>query len=179
MKPKETLEIRTLMADLHDSILKRIDDACKKKHYIEVCWLCYACFENRVNRILEKICSGCTKEKRNDNRHIGIRTKLECYGRLMKNHYLPMQSENYQLINTIKGWCKERNDLIHGLVSLDLYSGVDKKFENLAKRGVKLVNEMYHLGGGVRSFYYETEEIPLFDEKIIKACHLTKKCIKE
>lgn len=179
MEAKESLEIRTQMAEMHDNVLKRINTAYNNKQYIEVCWLCYACFENRVNRVLEKICISCTKDSRTDNRPIGITTKLECYARLIKNNYPPMQSENYNLITTVKGWCKERNTLIHGMISLDYYNNADKEFQSLAKRGIKLVKQMYSLGGNIRQFYYEADDMPSFDEKVVKACKLKKKCIKE
>lgn len=177
MNPKESLEIRKQMAEMHDSVIKRINKAYKDKQYIEVCWLCYACFESRVNRVLQKICSGCIKPERKDKRNIGITTKLECYVRLIKSHYPPLSKENIDLINTVKGWCKERNDLIHGMVSLEYYNDADKKFESLAKRGKTLVTRMYSLGTDVREYYYQATEIPMFDESVTKSCSLKSKCI--
>lgn len=179
MQPKESIEIRREMAEMHESVLKRIDLAYKNNQYIEVCWLCYACFESRVNRVLSKICTGCSKEKRNDNRHIGITTKLECYVRLIKNNYPPLSKEDPNLIHTVKGWCKERNDLIHGMVSLEYYNDADKKFQNLAKRGITLVKKMYSLSKDVRDYYYQADVIPAFDETVVKKCSLKKKCLKE
>ena len=179
MKPKESLEIRNKMAEMHTSVLKRIEVAYKNKQFIEVCWLCYACFESRVNRVLVKICSGCSKESRKNNRKIGITTKLECYVRLIKSGYPPLQGENVDLINTVKGWCKERNDLIHGMVSLEYYNDADRRFESLAKRGKALVDRMYSLGTDVRKYYYMVDEIPLFSEEVVKKCPLYYKCIKE
>ncbi len=179
MEPQESLEIRKRMAEMHESVLKRIDNAYSKKQFIEVCWLCYACFESRVNRVLLKICSGCSKTKRNDNRKIGITTKLECYACLIKNGFPPLQKENIDLINTVKGWCKERNDLIHGMVSLEYYNDADKRFENLAKRGKELVKRMYALGTDVREYYYNVEEIPLFPENVVNRCKLNYKCMRE
>lgn len=177
MKPKEAIEIRLKMVDMHNSVLKRIDEAYRKKQYIEVCWLCYACFESRVNRVLAKICDGCSKEQRVKKRNIGISTKLECYTFLIKMKYPPLQNEDFQLINTIKGWCKERNDLIHNMVSIDAYDGVDKKFASLAKRGIALVNRMYKLSANVREYYYNAENIPPFSEKVVNKCKLKYKCI--
>ena len=37
MDPLESLEIRTKMAEMHDSVLKRIDEAYDQRHFIEVC----------------------------------------------------------------------------------------------------------------------------------------------
>lgn len=179
MTPKESLEIRKQMAEMHNSVLKRINDSYKKGNYIETCWLCYACFESRVNRILQKICSGCSKEERTNNRHIGITTKLECYDRLVKSKYPPLAKEDIHLMNTVKGWCKERNDLIHGMVSLEYYNEADKKFKSLAKRGKTLVTRMYGVGGDVRNYYYEQDTIPEFDSCVVEKCNLKFKCIKE
>lgn len=179
MEPKESIEIRRAMAEMHDSVLKRIKLAYKNNQYIEVCWLCYACFESRVNRVLSKICEGCTKEKRTNNRNIGITTKLECYVRLIKSKYPPLAKEDYNLLNSVKGWCKERNTLIHGMVSLEYYNDADKKFKNLASQGITLVKRMYDLGTDVRDYYYQATEIPVFDESVITKCRLETKCIKE
>ena len=79
MESKESIETRKEMAKMHQSALNRIHSSYKKKQCIEVCWLCYACFESRVNRILEKICSGCSKEQRRAKRHIGIPLQINCY----------------------------------------------------------------------------------------------------
>ena len=177
MEPKETIEIRRQMAEMHDSVLNRIDTSYKKGNYIEVCWLCYACFESRVNRVLQKICSGCTKEKRIRKNNIGITTKLDCYKRLIKSEYPPLMKEDVNLVTTVKGWCNERNQLIHGMVSLEYYNDADKKFASLAKRGVTLVNRMYSMGTDVREYYYQVEEIPPFSQKDVDNCRLKYKCI--
>ena len=179
MNPQESYEIRCEMAKMHDAVLTRIEEAYKNDRYIEVCWLCYACFESRVNRVLSKMCSGCTKEKRNENRHIGIVTKLECYIRLIKNKYPPLEKESIKLLRTVKTWCKARNKLIHGLVSLEYYNDADKKFKELAQEGRQLVSEMYSLGKDVREYYYEASAIPMFDTSVVDKCKLDYKCIRE
>lgn len=161
---------------MHDSVLERIEVAYESERYIEVCWLCYACFESRVNRVLEKICSGCSKEQDTTKRHIGIVTKLECYVRLIKSKYPPLQKEDLQLIRTVKRWCKERNELIHGMVSLKVYNDADKKFENLAERGVALVKRMYGFSADVRDYFYRAEAIPPFDDKVVRTCRLKYRC---
>lgn len=179
MKPKESIETRREMAKMHDDVLNRIEIAYNNNRFIEVCWLCYACFESRVNRTLEKICSGCSKNKRTNKRYVGITTKLTCYVRLIKSKYPPLSGENADRINAVKSWCKERNNLIHGMISLEQYNNADKKFKDLAKKGRTLVKQMYSLSTDVRNFYYNTEEIPMFDEHITSQCKLKEKCIIE
>lgn len=177
MEPKEPIEIRRKMAEMHQSVLERIDTSYAKGNHIEVCWLCYACFESRVNRVLEKICSGCTKPISQRKRHIGISTKLECYVQLIKHGYPPLQNEDLNLIQTVKGWCKERNALIHGMISLDVYNDADMKFQDLAESGIVLVRRMYALGTDVREYFYQADSIPRFDEKTQTKCRLEYKCI--
>lgn len=178
MEPKEPIEIRKEMAIMHDEVLARIQSAYKRGQFFEVCWLCYGCFENRINRSLEKICSGCSKPARTDNTRIGITTKIDCLLRLMKQKYSPLQDEDRDLISTIKGWCAERNNLTHGIISLDQYFRLDKEFENLAKRGVPLVKKLYSFGTDVREYYYGADQIPEFDSKTQKTCRLKVKCIR-
>lgn len=54
MEPKEPIETRKQMAEMHESVINRIEAAYRNGQYIEVCWLCYACFESRINRTLIK-----------------------------------------------------------------------------------------------------------------------------
>lgn len=179
MTPSESLELRTQMAEMHDSVLKRIEKAYRDKQYIEVCWLCYACFESRINRSLMKLCTGCNKPERTDSRHIGITTKLECFIRLIKCNYPPLSDANAEYINSVKSWCKQRNMLIHGMVTLNYYNDADKKFKELAGQGRTLIKKMYILGTNVREYYYSALEIPAFDESVSKRCPLKCKCIKD
>ncbi len=178
MKPKESIEIRRAMADMHESVLHRIDSAYKNELYIEVCWLCYACFESRVNRTLAKVCSGCTKAERTDKRRVGITTKLECYIRLIKSNYSLFQEEDINLLYAVKGWCKERNNLIHGMVSLEYYNDADVKFKNLSKSGIALVKRMYSFSTNIRNKFYESAEIPIFNDDVVQKCSLKSKCMK-
>lgn len=180
MRPKESLKIREEMAVMHDDVLNRIEIACKSHCYYEACWLCYACFESRVNRAIEKICIGCDKPDRDNRETIGITTKLECLQNLIKANYEPFRIEdikkwNYNLITTVKGWCKERNALIHNGVTLEEYKSLNKKIENLAKRGKELIGEMYEFGGLIRDYYYQADEMPSFSNS---KCRCKQKCIK-
>lgn len=53
LKAYENYEDRLKMAEMHDDILDKIKSSYNNGSYIETCWLCYACFENRVERIMK------------------------------------------------------------------------------------------------------------------------------
>lgn len=167
------------MAEMHDDVQERIVRAFENESYIECCWLCYACFESRVNRTMEKICPACPKPVRADGRHIGISTKLMCLNRLRRSEYPLFAGADLTEITNVMGWCKERNKLIHDLVSLGRYQGSDYEFKNLAKRGMALVERFYSSISVVRENYYGEEDLPAFDESIADKCNLKTRCLKE
>ena len=175
MKSQDSYEDRLKMVEMHDDILKRIDDAIKKKQSIEACWLCYACFENRITRSLEKISEHCSKRNCYKNHNVGIVTRIECLKRLSKQKYDGTDSFDNQLLGNIKGWCRERNTLVHALVSLNNYSGMDRKFLDLAKIGKPLVEKLYQQTTEFRNRYYEIESLSIFPENAEKKCRLKKK----
>lgn len=179
MQPKETLETRTQMAHMHDDVLKRIEKAINNKSYFEACWICYACFESRVQRIMDKLICVCPKNERTDGRFAGISTKIDCLTRLARSEYLHMSKEDVDTLNSIKGWCKERNDLTHGLVTIEKYDASEKEFERLAKGGKTLVNRAYNTASKIRQQYYEVTALPEFPDKIDCRCRLKSKCQKE
>lgn len=174
MKPKETLEIRTQMAEMHDDILLRIDSAIKKKQSIEACWLCYACFESRVNRTLEKVSEHCIGRKCYQNPKVGIKRKIECLKRLKKLNYMGMEVFDNQTLGEIVTWCRERDILVHALVTLNNYYGMDKKFLDLAKKGKPLVEAIYSQTTIFRNCYYKLENAPLFPVQASEKCYLLK-----
>ena len=179
MKPKDSAENLLAMVKMHDDVIDRINQAFSDENYIECCWLCYACFESRVNRTMEKLCPGCPKPARTDGRHIGITTKLDCLNRLRQSSYALFADASLNEITNIKGWCKDRNALIHDLVSLDNYERSNREFKSLAKRGVGLVTRIYSSVSTIRNNYYETEVIPEFNNAVAKKCRLKSKCITE
>lgn len=179
MKPLDAYDDLIAMAQMHDEVLCRIREAYGQGNYIECCWLCYACFESRVNRTMEKICPSCTKPPRLDGRHIGISTKLACLNRLRQSGYPLFDGADLTEVIDIKAWCKERNKLIHELVSLNRYEKSDYEFKNLAKRGVDLVERLYSSITTVRNNFYESDVIPAFEEGVVDKCNLKSRCIKE
>lgn len=175
MKAKESYEDRLKMAEMHDDIIKRIDTAIKKKQSIEACWLCYACFESRITRTLEKVSANCSKRNCYQNHNVGIVTRIDCLKRLKKQSYAGTECFDNQMLGKIKEWCHERNTLVHALVTLNNYSGMDKKFIDLAKKGKPLVEQLYQQTTQFRNKYYEIESMPEFPEKSEKSCRLKKK----
>lgn len=79
------------------------------------------------------------------------------------------------MLGNIKGWCKGRNKLVHALVTLNNYSGMDKKFLDLAKHGKPLVEELYKQTTDFRNEYYGIESMPVFPESAENKCRLKKK----
>lgn len=175
LKAYENYEDRLKMAEMHDDILAKIKSSYNDESYIETCWLCYACFENRVERIMEKLNCVCSKPKRT-SRFAGITTKLKCLKRLMKSNYEMLDSSDVDLINNIIAWCYKRNKLTHSLITLEQYEKSDDEFALLAEKGIGLVEQSYTLGTNVRNYYYNTDALEMLPEEIVKKCELKSKC---
>lgn len=175
MQAHDSYEDRLKMVEMHDDVLARIDSAIKKKQSIEACWLCYACFESRITRTLEKVSACCSKRNCYQNHRVGIATRIDCLKRLCNIGYAGTEHFDKQLLGNIRSWCKDRNELVHALVTLNNYSGMDKKFLNLAKRGKPLVEELYKQTTAFRNEYYEIETMPVFPEDAENKCRLKKK----
>lgn len=174
MKARDSYEDRLLMAEMHDDILRRIENAIKKKQSIEACWLCYACFESRITRTLEKVSEQCRGRKCYQNPKVGIKRKIECLKRLKKLSYMGMEVFDNQTFGQIVEWCKERDKLVHALVTLNNYYGMDKNFLILAKRGRPLVEALYQQTTSFRNNYYQLESSSAFPEKASEKCYLLK-----
>lgn len=177
MKPTESLKLRLEMSEMHESILARINDTFNNEQYVETCWLCYSCFESRVNRALSKICSGCNKPIKNNRDPVSISTKLGCFERLIQSNYIAMADENIETIVSVKNWCQRRNKLVHAMLEIERYKNVDSEFKNLAEEGITLVKKMYEFGSDVRQFFYRTSTIPNFDDEVVKVCRCKTRCL--
>ena len=143
MKSQDSYEIRVKMAEMHDDVLQRIDQAIKRKHCIEACWLCYSCFESRITRTLEKVSELCDGQRCHQNPKVGIRTRIECLKRLQRLSYAGLECFDSQLLGDVDNWCKKRNTLVHALVTLNNYYEMDTTFLSLAKEGRPLVQKLY------------------------------------
>lgn len=175
MKPKESFEDRLKMAEMHDDVFLRIDAAIKNNQCIEACWLCYSCFESRIIRTLEKLSERCPKRNCYQNPKVGINTRIDCLKRLSKSSYAGSDSFDNQLLGAIIVWCKERNNLVHDLVTLNRYYGMDEKFLDMAKKGQPLVEKLYEETTIFRNRYYEISVMPCFPESVYEKCRLCKK----
>lgn len=175
MKAKESIEERLKMAQMHDDVLERIDSAIKSKKSIEACWLCYACFESRVTRTLEKLSENCSKKSCLRNSRVGIVTRMECIKRLINLSYTDAGLMDKRLLIDIQNWCKKRNVLVHNLVSLNNYNNMDEKFLNLAKQGKPLVDKLYHQVTQFREDYYCLDKMPPFPICAENKCKLQPK----
>ena len=175
MQAHDSYEDRLKMVEMHDDVLARIDRAIKKKQSIEACWLCYACFESRITRSLEKVSACCSKRNCYENHRVGIITRIECLKRLHNLQYAGTENFDNQLLGNIKAWCRDRNKLVHALVTLNNYLDMDKKFLELAKHGKPLVEELYKQTTAFRNEYYNIEIMPAFPDSAESKCRLKKK----
>ena len=175
MKPVESHEELLKMVEMHNDVLERIDSAIKKKQSIEACWLCYACFESRITRTLEKVSALCDGQKCCQNPRVGIATRIACLKRLKNVSYAGTENFDKQLLGEILSWCRKRNTLVHALVTLNNYYGMDAKFLNLAKEGRPLVEKLYSQTTDFRNEYYKLSEMPPFPKEICNKCRLLKK----
>lgn len=177
MKNKESLEVRTQMAHMHDDILDRLNTAMSNEQYVEVSWLCYAIFEQRITRIIKKHVAKCPKGKRGKNeKPISISTRILCLKKLCKQKYGAYSDFDKDLLEKIGCWCKQRNTLIHGLVSLEHYKKYDEEFKKLAESGVPLANQIYREATKVRNWCNSGNNFEKFPEIKCKCAH---RCICE
>lgn len=172
---KEAYEERCKMAEMHDDFKKRLDQAYTRKEYVEASWLCYAIFEQRIQRLIEKHIHRCPRRKRTDTHPVGIKTKIQCIRKLSKVKYGGYADFNMRLLDDISKWCDKRNELVHSLLNVSTYRQYDKDFYNLAKEGLPLVEQLYSEASKIRAWYY-AETFGAFPE--IK-CRCTQRCIFE
>ena len=176
MQATDSYEERLKMVGMHADVLKRIDSAITDKRSIEACWFCYACLEGRLKRTVEKLsqnCSkGCCREK---GKVVNFSAYLNCIDRLRNDSYAGAEYFDKQLLDDIRRWCLERNKLVHALVTLNNYEGIDEKFLDLAVRGKPLVEQLYKQTTKFRIHYYEIESLPEFPKKAEKKCRLKSK----
>lgn len=176
MKPHESLEVRKEMVDMHAAYLQRLDAAMKNEQYVEASWLCYAIFEQRINRLVVKYLDKCPLPTKKGSVPIAISTRIRCIENLIKHNYGGFAEYDKTLLPDIKNWCHIRNTLVHGLIGLDKYKKYDEEFENLAKKGQPLVKRIYSENEKYRIWFMGTDKLPDFPEY---KCKCKTRCIKE
>lgn len=175
MKAAEPLSVRMEMVQMHDKYGQALDDAMKNGRYVEATWLCYAIFEQRINRLIEKHLHKCPKEPKKKGKPAAISTRIKCIKKLIEKGYGGYGQLDKKEFERIESWCDRRNKLTHGLVSLEKYQKYDREFKALAQQGYPLVKELYKEGKTFREWWYATDSLEVFPD--IK-CQCKQQCIK-
>jgi hypothetical protein len=176
MKPNDSLEIRKEMVVMHEEYIGRLNDAMKNDQFVEASWLCYAIFEQRINRLIDKFLYKCPKKQRVNGTSVSISVRIICLEKLIRLDYGGFSTYDVTLLPEIKRWCKTRNELVHGLVSLDHYQNYDEEFKRLAESGQPLVNRLYKENRKFRKWFMETDELAPFP---YEGCRNDNQCIKQ
>lgn len=177
MKAKEEYNIRVEMSKMHEEFIERMSDAYDNGFYVESVWYCYAIFEQRISRLISKYLDRCTLfPERTDDKSAAISVRIVCLKKLIAANYGAFDQFDPDILDRVMKWCNDRNELVHGLISLKHYKKYDGEFENLAKVGVPLVFELYDACTDLRNRWYECDE-PVEDFPISKCKCNKKKCI--
>lgn len=177
MKAKEEYKIRLEMSQMHEEFIERMSDAYDNDFYVESVWYCYAIFEQRISRLISKYIDKCILyPDRADEKSAAISTRITCLKKLIDAKYGAFASFDKSLLERISAWCDDRNELVHGLITLKHYKQYDDEFKNLAQRGVPLVFELYDASTDLRNQWYAVNDpsVPF----PVKKCKCNKqKCI--
>ena len=116
-----------------------VEDAIKKRFYLEALALEYSYIEARVNKIMETLNMPCALVQDTDAyRDIGINAKLGCLQQFLKQES-PIFAESKltnSKMNKIKSWCNSRNERFHNLYkNIDNYHNLTAKNKELAESG--------------------------------------------
>ena len=177
MKQKEQLQELINMAVMHDEYKQKLYTAVNNKRYVEGVWLCYAIFEQRINRLIQKFIDECPVPPRDDDKTVAITTRIQCIKKLVENKYGGFAGFDSGLLDEILVWCDRRNDLCHALVDLTKYKEYDKLFSDLCNDGVPLVTRLYSEATKIREWYKNNNTWPEFPNS--KCRCKNKKCIKQ
>lgn len=177
MKAKEEYKTRLEMSRMHEEFIKSMSEAYDNGSYVESVWYCYAVFEQRISRLISKYIDKCMLHPdRADEKSVAISTRITCLKKLIDAKYGAFASFDKSLLERISVWCEDRNELVHGLVSLKHYKKYDDEFKKLAQSGVPLVFELYDTSTNLRNHWYidDGPSVPF----PVKKCKCQKqKCI--
>ena len=177
MNAREEYSIRLQMAEMHEEFIERMSEAYDSKYYVEAVWYCYAIFEQRISRLISKYVDHCMLcPERTDDKSAAISIRITCIKNMISAKYCSLDVMDANLFTRINQWCEDRNELVHGLISLKHYKQYDKEFEKLAKEGVPLVFELYDACTDFRNTWYKAASVS--GEFPKKKCKCRgKKCI--
>ena len=77
MEPKEPLEVRREMVDMHEGFKKSLSDKIGAEDYIAASWICYAIFEQRINRLMQKHIDQCPHKPFDDRKSPKIMVDMQ------------------------------------------------------------------------------------------------------
>lgn len=185
MNSTEKMEERLKRVDMHDFFLEKINESLKNERYIETSWLIYACMENRFFRTLQKYknqckyCTGKSKCKKSQN-ELAISTKIACIRRLAEyNVSCISESFSVELLEQTQEWIKERNILMHDLLSLETYQSMDEEFKQSATSGKAILDKLYAACTAFREKFYTENYIFVFPDAAMEGCSCKPKSKKK
>lgn len=162
---------------MHTYFIEKIEAAMENGNYITASWLIYSCLENRYFRTLEKYrekCKYCrSKGKCNKKRknELALTTKIKCVQRLHENSVSCIsQSFRYELFQETIRWVKDRNDLMHDLLSLEFYENTDEMFKKSTEIGKRLLDETYSSCTKFRKAFFKEGYDFQFPEVAMDGC---------
>lgn len=174
MKSIEKMEERLERVDMHDFFLQKIEKAMKEEKYIEASWLIYACIENRFFRTLQKYkeyCKYCKGKCRKNKNELAISTKIACIKRLVEANVTCMsESFSIELLEKTRLWIKNRNNMMHDLLSLESYQNMDEGFKELATNGQDILNDLYSACTIFRSKFFANDYNFVFPNEAMEGC---------
>lgn len=176
MKAREEYKTRFEMAEMHEVFIASMSEAYDNGYYVEAVWYCYAVFEQRISRLISKYIDRCSRPDRTDDRSAAISTRISCLQKLINSKYGAFDSFDISILNRVSQWCEDRNELVHGLISLKHYKQYGEEFKKLAETGVPLVFELYDACTDFRNRWYKDGEPTINFPKINCKCK-KQKCI--
>lgn len=175
MKSTEQKHIREEMGDMHQFFIEKIENAINDGRYIEASWLIYSCMENRFFRVLQKYkkqCKYCKGKCQKNRNELAISTKIECVRWLCEADVTCISNSfEIDLLKEIKKWIKNRNNMMHNLLSLDSYKNCDDDFKQSALSGQILLKKLYDSCTNFRREFYADDYEFIFPEGAMEGCH--------
>ncbi|MCD7890246.1 MAG: hypothetical protein LUG26_00275 [Ruminococcus sp.] len=174
MESTEKREKRLEMVDMHNFFLERIERAMKEQRYIEASWLIYSCLENRYFRTILKFKKDCkyhTGKCNKKTNQLAISSKIGCLERLAQaNVPYIFESFRIELFAETRKWVKDRNKLMHNLLSLETYESADTEFQKLSEDGYRILKEIYDSCTQFREKFYKNGYKFNFPEEAMEKC---------